>query len=37
MVANVVHEGMLQSASRKMPKNALELAVFWTARTIGCS
>ncbi|BBX04266.1 transposase [Mycolicibacterium moriokaense] len=37
MLANVVHEGMLGSASKKMPKNVLELAVFWTARTVGCS
>ena len=37
MLANVVHEGMLGSASKKLPKNVLELAVFWTARTIGCS
>jgi len=37
MLANVVHEGMLGSASKKLPKNVLELAVFWTARTVGCS
>ncbi len=37
MLANVVHEGMLGSASRKLPKSVLELAVFWTARTVGCS
>jgi AhpD family alkylhydroperoxidase len=37
MLANVVHESMLGSASKKLPKNVLELAVFWTARTIGCS
>ena len=28
---------MLQSASRTLPANVRELAVFWTARTIGCS
>ena len=28
---------MLGSASKKLPKNVLELAVFWTARTVGCS
>jgi AhpD family alkylhydroperoxidase len=28
---------MLQSASKKLPANVGELAVFWTARTIGCS
>ena len=37
LIANAVHETMLQSASRKVPANARELAVFWTARTIGCS
>ncbi|BBZ18265.1 hypothetical protein MGAD_26000 [Mycolicibacterium gadium] len=37
MLANVVHEGMLDSASRKLPTNVRELAVFWTARTVGCS
>jgi AhpD family alkylhydroperoxidase len=37
MLANVVHEGMLGSASKKLPANVRELAVFWTARTIGCS
>ncbi len=37
MFANVVHEGILQSASTKLPKSVRELAVFWTARTIGCS
>jgi AhpD family alkylhydroperoxidase len=37
LVASAVHETMLQSASRKLPANVRELAVFWTARTIGCS
>lgn len=37
LVANAVHEGMLQSASRRLPANVRELAVFWTARTVGCS
>ena len=37
MLANVVHEGMLGSASKKLPASVRELAVFWTARTIGCS
>ena len=37
LVANAVHETMLQSGSRKLPVNVRELAVFWTARTIGCS
>jgi alkylhydroperoxidase family enzyme len=37
MVANVVHEMLLQSGSKKLPKNVRELAVFWAGRTIGCS
>lgn len=37
LVANAVHEGLLQSASRKLPAGPRELAVFWTARTVGCS
>ncbi len=37
LVANAVHETMLQSASRRLPPNVRELAVFWTARTVGCS
>jgi AhpD family alkylhydroperoxidase len=37
LVTYAVHESMLQSASRKLPANVRELAVFWTARTIGCS
>ncbi|KUI30120.1 transposase [Mycobacterium sp. IS-1742] len=37
MVANVVHEGLLQSGSTKLPTSVRELAVFWTARTVGCS
>ena len=37
LLANAVHEGMLQSASKQLPANVRELAVFWTARTIGCS
>jgi AhpD family alkylhydroperoxidase len=37
LVANAVHESMLQSASRKLPANVRELAVFWAARTVGCS
>ena len=37
LVANALHETMLQSGSRKLPVNVRELAVFWTARTIGCS
>jgi AhpD family alkylhydroperoxidase len=37
MLANVVHEGLLGSASKKVPASVRELAVFWTARTVGCS
>lgn len=37
LAANAVHESMLQSGSRKLPASVRELAVFWTARTIGCS
>src|ERR1700729_4607906 len=37
LVATAAHETMMQSASRKLPANVRELAVFWTARTIGCS
>lgn len=37
MLANVMHEGMLQSGSKTLPAAVRELAVFWTARTIGCS
>jgi AhpD family alkylhydroperoxidase len=37
LIATAVHETMLQSASRKLPANVRELAVFWTARAVGCS
>lgn len=37
LVANAVHEGLLGSASRKLPPGVRDLAVFWTARTVGCS
>jgi alkylhydroperoxidase family enzyme len=37
LVANAVHEALLQSASRRLPGDVRNLAVFWTARTIGCS
>jgi AhpD family alkylhydroperoxidase len=37
MVANAVHETLLQSGSKKLPASVRELAVFWTARTVGCS
>ena len=37
LVANAVHEMLLQSGSKKLPASVRELAVFWTARTVGCS
>ena len=37
LLANAVHEGMLHSASTTLPANVRELAVYWTARTVGCS
>ena len=37
LVANAVHETLLDSGSKKLPKNVRELAVYRTARTIGCS
>ena len=37
MVAGAVHETMIERASKALPVSVRELAVFWTARTIGCS
>jgi AhpD family alkylhydroperoxidase len=37
MVAGAVHETMIERASRALPTSVRELAVFWTARAIGCS
>jgi AhpD family alkylhydroperoxidase len=37
LITYAVHETMLQSASRKLPTSVRELAVLWTARTVGCS
>ena len=37
LIANAVHETLLDSGSKKLPKNVRELAVYWTARAIGCS
>ena len=37
LIANAVHETLLESGSKKLPASVRELAVFWTARTIGCS
>jgi len=37
LVANAVHEMLLERGSKKLPSSVRELAVFWTARTVGCS
>ncbi|CDO09980.1 carboxymuconolactone decarboxylase family protein [Mycolicibacterium cosmeticum] len=37
LVANAVHETLLQRGSTTLPASVRELAVFWTARTVGCS
>jgi len=37
MVAGAVHETMIDRASKTLPRNVRQLAVFWTARAIGCS
>jgi AhpD family alkylhydroperoxidase len=37
LMANAAHEMLLQSASKKLPASVRELAVYWTARTVGCS
>jgi AhpD family alkylhydroperoxidase len=37
LIASAVHETMVQRASRTLPASVRELAVFWTARTVGCS
>jgi AhpD family alkylhydroperoxidase len=37
LLTYAVHETMLQSASRKLSTSVRELAVLWTARTVGCS
>ena len=37
MVAGAVHETMVDRASKTLPVSVRELAVFWTARAIGCS
>lgn len=37
MVAGAVHETMLDRASKALPVGVRELAVLWTARSIGCS
>jgi AhpD family alkylhydroperoxidase len=37
LVANAVHEALLERGSKKLPAAIRELAVYWTARTVGCS
>ena len=37
LLAGGMHEGMLERASTTLPATVRELAVFWTARTVGCS
>ncbi|WP_442932190.1 carboxymuconolactone decarboxylase family protein [Mycobacterium sp. 050134] len=37
MLAGAVHETMVERASRMLPVSVRELAVYWTARTVGCS
>ncbi|OBH76322.1 transposase [Mycobacterium scrofulaceum] len=37
MVAGAVHETMIDRASKALPVSVRELAVLWTANSIGCS
>ena len=37
MIAGAVHETMIDRASKQLPVSVRELAVLWTARSIGCS
>jgi AhpD family alkylhydroperoxidase len=37
LVANGAHEMLVERSSKKLPASVRELAVFWTARTVGCS
>jgi AhpD family alkylhydroperoxidase len=37
MIAGAMHETMVERASRTLPASVRELAVYWTARAIGCS
>jgi alkylhydroperoxidase family enzyme len=37
MIAGAVHETMVDRASKSLPVSVRELAVYWTARQIGCS
>jgi AhpD family alkylhydroperoxidase len=36
-LAGAIHETVLDRASRRLPANVRELAVYWTARAVGCS
>lgn len=37
LVASAVHETMLEHGSKELPTAVRELAVYWTARKVGCS
>ncbi|MBJ7337368.1 carboxymuconolactone decarboxylase family protein [Mycolicibacterium sp.] len=37
LIATAVHESLLERGSTKLPADVRELAVYWTARTVGCS
>ncbi|GAA1655586.1 hypothetical protein MMUR_52200 [Mycolicibacterium murale] len=37
LIAGALHEAVLERASKTLPTNVRELAVYWTARQIGCS
>ena len=37
LIAGAAHEGMLERASRTLPANIREIAVYATARRVGCS
>jgi AhpD family alkylhydroperoxidase len=37
LIAGAIHETALERGSKKLPANVRQLAVFWTARIVGCS
>jgi alkylhydroperoxidase family enzyme len=37
LIAGSVHQTALEHASRKLPANVRDLALYWTARKIGCA
>jgi alkylhydroperoxidase family enzyme len=37
LIATAVHETLLERGSTKLPANIREIAVYWTARRVGCS